>query len=68
MSQEGVRAVSPVLFIAHVLLGSRNEDFVRELNCAGEMLVLSPGVFFVCVVPAMSDLQYSQFSISGQQH
>lgn len=31
-SREGLGAVSPVMFITHILLGSGNEDFVSELN------------------------------------
>lgn len=35
-SREGVGAVSPVMVITYMLLGSRTEDFVSELNCVEE--------------------------------
>lgn len=47
---------------------------LRELNCTGETLALSPVFFcfvfcfvFACVFPALGDLHYSKFSINGQQ-
>lgn len=49
-SWEGVGAVSPVMFITRMLLGSRNEDFVGELNCTEETRALSPVGFFYQII------------------
>lgn len=63
----GVGAVSPVL------LGSRNKDFVSELNCIEEHWPFYLWLFFLPWgggrgIPALSSLWYSKFSVRWQQH